>query len=166
MNKLKVIAITLAAVGILEVSAGLFAQQSKSGGKGQRAGEPEQPATKGFAPVDPAITALIEARLATAREVFEQEMARIEQTLPPFPDDISVWSRRWMEEQLRLSPNPADKIAAIQAHLERSRRLERIAEQYSKSGQFRPSDALKARYFRLEAEQMLAEARATRPGVH
>ncbi len=82
MNKLKVTAVTLAAVGILEVGAGLPAQQTNGDGAGERVGEREQPAVKGVAPRDPAIKALIEARLATAREVFEHEMARLEQTLP------------------------------------------------------------------------------------
>ena len=151
--------------GILVVSAGLLAQQTNGGGAGQRGAEPDQPAIKGLAPLDPAVKALIEARLTTAREVFEQEIARIEQTLPPFSDDTSVWSRRWMEEQLRLSPKPADKLAAIQAHLERAKRIEKSTEQYAKTGQFRTADALKAKYFSLEAEQMLAEARATQPNV-
>ena len=159
MNKLKLIAVTLVSFGILEVGAGLLAQQTKVG-PGERSEQPKQATRTGAAPLDPAIKALIEARLATAREVFEQEFARIEQTLPPFPDDASLWSRRWMEEQLRLSIKPADRLAAIQAHVERARRLEKITEQYGRTGQFRTSDGLKAKYFRLDAEQLLAEARS------
>jgi hypothetical protein len=161
MNKLKVIAVILASVGIRTVGAGLLAQPTKGDATGQREGDPNQPTSKGLVRVDRAINALIEARLAAAREVFQQEIARIEQTLAPFPDNTSVWSRRWMEEQLLLSPRPADKFAAIQTHFERTERVEKITEQYAKTGQVRTSDALKAKYFRLEAEQMLAEARAS-----
>ncbi len=58
---------------------------------------------------------------------------------------------------MRLKPKPADNIAAIQAYVERSSRLEKIAERCAKTGECRTSDALKAKYFRLEAEQMLKE---------
>ncbi len=165
MTKLKVIAVALASLGIPALGAGLLAQQTGGGGAGQRDGEPDQPTTKGLGPVEPAIKALIEARVETAREVFKQEIERYEHTLTIFPDDTSVWSRRWMEEQLRLSPKPAEKLAAIQAHLERVKRPERIADQYAKIGQGRVSDALKAKYFRLEADQLLAEAQVTHPNV-
>lgn len=70
-----------------------------------------------------------------------------------------------MEDQLRLGPGPAGTLAAIQAHLLRMKRLEGIADRYAKAGQGRVADALKVRYFRLEAGQKLAEARATFPGV-
>jgi hypothetical protein len=166
MTKLKVIAVPLASVAILSAGAGLLAQQTGGGGAGPRGGEPGQPAAAhGLAPVAPAIKALIEARIGTARGIFELEMKRFEDALTIFPDDTSVWSRRWMEDQLRLGPKPAEKLAAIQAHLERVKRLEKIADQYARTGQGRTSDALKAKYFRLEAEQMLVEARATQPDV-
>jgi hypothetical protein len=160
-----VIAVTLASVGILAGGAGLLAQQTKGGGAGQRGGEPGQPALKDPVSVDPEIRPLIEACVATAREVFEQEIKRYEQTLTAFPDDTAFWSRRWMEDQLRLGLKQAEAVAAIQAHLDRVKRLERIAEQYAKAGQSRPSDALKAKYFRLEAEQMLVVARTMYPNV-
>jgi hypothetical protein len=160
MTKLKVIAVTLASAGILTVGAGLLAQQSKGSGVGQRVGGPGEPATKDTVSVDPAIKPLIESCVATAREVFEQEIKRYEETLTAFPDDTAFWSRRWMEDQLRLGLKQAEGLAAIQAHLERVKHLEKIAEQYAKAGQGRTSDALKAKYFRLEAEQMLVVARS------
>ncbi len=64
-----------------------------------------------------------------------------------------------MDEELRLHADPAAKLTAIADHLERVKRLEEIADNYARAGQGRHCDALKARYYRLEAEQMLAEAR-------
>jgi hypothetical protein len=165
MTKLNSIAVALASVGILAAGAGLLAQQPGGVAAGLRGGEPDRPATKDHAPVEPAIKALIEGRLRTAREVFEEEMGRYEHTLTLFSDDTSVWSRRWMEEQLRLSPKPAERLVAIQDHLKRVKRLEIVAQQYAKTGQGRISDALKAKYFRLEAEELLAEAKASHPNV-
>jgi hypothetical protein len=156
--------VTLASVGILTVGAGLLAQQTKSSA-GQRHGEPGRPATKDIVSVDPAIKPLIESCVATAREIFQHQMKQYEDTLTAPPDDTAFWSRRWMEDQLRLGLKQADGLAAIQAHLERVKRLEKIAEQYAKTGQGRPSDALKAKYFRLEAEQMVVVARTMYPNV-
>ena len=165
MTRFKLFAVAVPFLAVLAVGAGLLAQQTGGGDLGQRDGKPDQPTAKGLAPVDPAVNALIKARLETARDVFKHEMDRYENTLTLFADDTAVWSRRWMEAELRLSPTPTEKLAAIQAHLERVKRLETIADQYAKAGQGKTLDALKAKYFRLEAEQMLAEARATQPNV-
>ena len=160
MNKLNVVAVTLVTVGLIPVGAGLLAQQPKRGGAGQRNGQSGQTTLTDMTPANPVIRAIVEARLATARQIFEEELTQIQQTNVPFTDDISVWSRHWMEAQLRLSPTMADKRAAIQAHVERARRVEKIAVEQANAGNFRTSDSLKAKYFRLEAEYLLAEARA------
>ena len=152
--RIRLATLPLAFVVSLGVGAVLLAQQ----GGGGRAARPEPPA-----PADPAIRPLIEARIETAREVYEQEMMRYEQTLTLFPMDIADWSRRWMEEELRLRTKPAERLLVIRDHWERAKRLEGIVEQYSKTGQGRKADALKFKYFRLEAEQMLAEARTASP---
>jgi RND family efflux transporter MFP subunit len=112
-------------------------------------------------PKEPApIRALIEERAATARQIVEEDMQRLKASLALPGDEVPIWSRRWMDEQIRLNPAPAERIAAIQAHLARLKELEQILDGYTKTGQGRVSDALKMKYYRLEAEQMLAEARA------
>ena len=165
MTNFKLVAVAVLFLGILTVGAGLLAQQTGGGDVGRRNAKPDQPAASGLAAIEPAVNALVKARLETARDVFKHEMERYEHTLTLFGDDASVWSRRWMEAELLLSPNRAEKLASIQAHVERVKRLESIAGQYAKTGQGRASDALKAKYFRLEAEQMLVEAQATQPNV-
>ena len=79
-------------------------------------------------------------------------------------DDAPLWSHRWMDEELRLATGPAARIAAITAHLERVRSIEQIAEARKESARGTDVDILKARYYRLEAEEMLADARAN-PGA-
>ena len=115
--------------------------------------------------IDPAIRSLIEARIETARGVFERVMKRYEQSQVLIHEDTPVWSRRWMEEEISLSTTSAEKVSAILKHLERTKKLEQIVDQYAKVGQGQVEDTLKCKYFRLEAEQMLAEVRAASPDV-
>ena len=129
--------------------------------RGSGAEAPGGPAAKDSEAASPASTALNEARLATAREIVQREMQRIESTVTPAVEDAPVWSRRWMDEELRLRTDPAARLAAIADHLERAKRLEQFADNPARTGQTRQSDALKARYYRLEAEQILLEARTT-----
>ena len=161
MTRRNVTAVTLVTIGILTAGAGLLAQQT--GGRG--AGRDPAAVDKGSASADPTIRALIEARVATAREVFEREMSRLENVSPISYEDAATWSRRWMDEELRLNPSPAESLGEIRDHLERVKRVEENASGYARAGQGRLADVLKAKYFRLEAEQRLAEARAQYPGV-
>jgi hypothetical protein len=163
MRNVKRLAILLTSLGVLVASQGLIAQQP--GGEVRQPVRNPARSTTGNRAVDPGIKALIEARLATAREVYESDIQRYQGFVAPPSDDTAVWSRRWMEEKLQLNPGPAETLASIWDHLERVKQLEAIAEAYARNGQGRKSDALKMRYYRLEAEQLLAEARAAHPGV-
>ena len=120
-----------------------------------------RPAATGSVIAAPAVKALIENRLVTAREIVQSEMQRLETTVRQAVEDTPLWSRRWMDEELRLQTDPAARLIVIADHLERAKRLEQITNNLAKAGQCRHSDALKARYYRLEAEQMLLEARPT-----
>jgi hypothetical protein len=117
-------------------------------------------AAKGRETAAPPSRALIEARMATAREVVQREMQRLETTVNPAVEDTPVWSRRWMDEEVLLRTDPAARLTAIADHLERTRRLEQFADNLARAGQARHSDALKARYYRLQAEQILLDARS------
>jgi hypothetical protein len=165
MTRRNLIATAFASLGGLTVGAGLLAQQSRIGDPGQRIGAPTQPAPKGSEPAALASKALVEARLATAREIVLSQMQGHEtasvRSAIPSADDTPVWSRRWMDEELRLRTDPVARLAAIADHLERTKRLEQMADNLARSGHLRHSDALKVRYYRLEAEQILLEARAT-----
>jgi len=157
MAKLKAIVAACVFFGVLALGTGLIAQQRTGGGANQ---------TKGIVPMDPTVKALIEARLAVAKEVFETTMQRHKETFAKgVLDDMAVWSRRWMDEQIHLDPNPIKNVAAIQDHLERTKRIEAMVDNYAKTGQGQAEDTLKVKYFRLEAEQMLAELRIVNPGL-
>ncbi len=161
MTRLKVIAAVLTPLGILTAGAGLLAQQARIGNADHQVVLPFPSAPKGNDAIAPAIKALIDARIATAREIVQSQMQRAESSVAAPADDTAEWSRRWMDQELRLRIDPAARLAAIADHLERTRRLEQIAQNLAGSGQLRHADELKAKYYRLEAEQMLSEVRAT-----
>jgi hypothetical protein len=153
MAKLKLIVAVLAFFGVLVLGTGLIAQQRAGGRVGQ---------TTGAGSMAPTIKALIEARIAVAKEAYETTMA------PPRDgplDDMPLWSRRWMDEQILLDSSPIKRLAAIQDHLDRTKLLEAIAEQRVQSARGRVTDTLKVKYFRLEAEQMIAELRIINPAL-
>ncbi len=147
MTRPRMIVATLASLGGLAMGAALLAQQPGAGA----------------AKEGPTGKALIEARLAAAREVFQGGI-RLWQDARAELDDVPLWSRRWMDEELRLAADPAARLAAIAAHLERLRQVEQIAQAHKESARGTEVDVLKARYHRLEAEEMLADARAN-PGA-
>ena len=157
MTKLRGIAAVLAFFGVLALGTGLIAQQGTGGEVDQR---------KGMDPMNPTVKALIEARMEVAKGVFEATMQRKKETLVKGAfDEMPAWSRRWMDEQIHLDPSPIKSLAAIQAHLDRIKRIEEMVGNEAKVGQGNAEDGLKMKYFRLEAEQMLAELRIINPGL-
>ena len=112
------------------------------------------------------IRSLAKRRLETSRAIYaqqvERQMANAEVVIRNF-DDMSIWSKHWMEDEIRLDAAPAARVAAIQSHLVRMKVVEERMMNWAKVGQIRESDALKANYYRFEAEMMLAEAQNGRP---
>src|SRR5690242_19983338 len=111
MTSPRMIVATLVSVGGFATGAALLAQ-----GPGE-AGQPAKEA--------PAGKALIEARRATASEALEVTM-KLWQSGRADLDDVPLWSRRLMDEQLRLAADPAARLAAITEHLERVRGIEKL----------------------------------------
>jgi hypothetical protein len=63
-----------------------------------------------------------------------------------------------MEDRLRLARTPEDRLAAIREHRNRMIVHERLTRKYAEAAQVAPAEVLKAKYYRLEADQLLAEA--------
>jgi len=94
---------------------------------------------------------LLEKRAEAARKVYQANMNRFKAG-QALPSELFGWSERWMEAELALVEKPADRAKVLQAHLARTRDVERIAIGYAKTGQGRQADADAATYYRLEAE--------------
>ena len=77
--------------------------------------------------------------------------------------DIEVlyrWSHRWMDADIAASNTKQDVIAAAEAHLKRMTDLEKAAPELKKVVDVFPASAeAAATYYRLDAEDSLAEAR-------
>jgi RNA polymerase sigma factor (sigma-70 family) len=101
--------------------------------------------------------ALAEARVETAREILRvQEVLHREGEASL--EGFTEWSRRLMEARLHLAEAPAERIAAIREHRDRMLILERRLSQRVKSATVPLTEFLKGKYFRLEADELLAEA--------
>ena len=105
--------------------------------------------------------ALLEARIETAREIINRELDLFgdPRAATNMGDRIPAWSRRLMEDRLRLADTPGARLDAIREHRNRMISLERQIRRYTEAGApIQPAEAFKVKYYRLEADQLLAEA--------
>ena len=121
----------------------------------QGAGGPPVGAARGPALNDTA-RKYLKARVETARQIVEADMTRYINGVGNGAD-IPAWSHRLMADRLRLARNAADRIKAIREHRRLMIDLEEMMAAFARIGQVRTADALKAKYHRLEADQLLAE---------
>ena len=102
---------------------------------------------------------LAEARYKAAVKQFEEvwtyyRQARTDSFLTYY------WSRLVLESQNDLSDKRSDRIAALEAHRERMRRLEALVLKVRKLGFSYSTDVGATEYYRLEVESWLEKARA------
>jgi hypothetical protein len=107
------------------------------------------------------VTSLLEARIETARKILQQAMDALR--LPGELEngaltEIPVWSRHIMDDRLRLASTPAQRLAAIREHRNRMVALDRRMGNLVQAGLGSVVYALKFKYYRLEADQLLTEA--------
>jgi hypothetical protein len=102
-------------------------------------------------------TALMESRCRFAESAY-RAYSRDNRDV----EKIYKWSRRWMEGTCALKPGLRDKVRAIEAHLERMRRLETVTEARYKmpGGTADVGDLPATQYYAAEAEIWLREAKA------
>lgn len=94
---------------------------------------------------------LLQQRLETVQEVFEQKMDRFkanEGTL----SELFAWSERWLDAQLALSANESGRREACKNHLNRTHQVELVLVSQVSAGRAQQADAAAAKYYRLEAE--------------
>jgi RNA polymerase sigma factor (sigma-70 family) len=105
--------------------------------------------------------AFLEARIETAREIINRESDLLgdPRAATNMGDRIPAWSRRLMEDRLRLADTPGARLDAIREHRNRLISLERQIRRYTEAeAPIQPAEAFKVKYYRLEADQLLAEA--------
>jgi hypothetical protein len=72
-------------------------------------------------------------------------------------EKVYRWSRRWMEAERDLATTKAERVAALQGHLERMKKLEEEVQGYAR-GTIPFQQLAATKFFRAEAETWLAEA--------
>jgi len=112
------------------------------------------------APPDPKVPApLAKKRLDAARKTFEGYLRMFRNKGSPDPEKLYVWSRRLMEAEQALGDDKSTARAAVQAHLDRMKELERICADFARAQQGLQVDAEAARYYRIEAEIWLSQTK-------
>ena len=165
LTRLKAVAFLLMAIGggAAGVVAVAQSRQAVDQGVARHEAVPEAARRRD----DQASKTVAAARIETARSAINMLMD------PQFaPDDrasmyraydaIPIWSHRLMEDQIRAAVDRAGRVAAMQEHRDRMKKLEDLYSELRK-GESRylwDTDVLNVKYHRLEAEQLLAEAGA------
>jgi hypothetical protein len=110
----------------------------------------------------PEKTGNAKARAAAARKVYEHLMERykVDPNFQNEPERSYLWSRRWMEAEREAAATKAGRVAAVEGHLERMKKWEKIFKEGRERGIFSPADVGAAEFYRLEADDWLAEEKA------
>jgi hypothetical protein len=140
----------LMAWGVIVAAGGFFAFRLA-------AGEQKEAAT-GPAGEKPA--ALQKGLLEAARKAYEFDALRSRNAEAVSPEEIYLWSRRWVEAEVDLAKTKGARVDAHRDHLDRMKTLEARTKALAAAGQGREGDAVAGRYFRIQAELWLEHAQA------
>ncbi len=77
-------------------------------------------------------------------------------------DTLLEWSRRLLESELALADGPAGHEAALARHWMRAWQSEAVTRDLSERGRKATAEVMAARYVRLDAELLWAQARQAR----
>jgi hypothetical protein len=98
-----------------------------------------------------------QARYQSAMKQYEEtwsyyQQARIDSY------QVYVWSRLVLDSRAEMGDKPADRVAALEDHLSRMRKLETLIKKVRRLGFGRSYDVGASEYYRLEAEHWLERA--------
>jgi hypothetical protein len=127
---------------------------------------PDPPAPPAPIPPDQAaaLVALLPARHRAAQKQFDQTWSYYRQArIDVF--QVYVWSHFVLQTQFDLSDQKTDHIAALEAHLDRMKKLEELLKKVRRLGFGQAIEVGAVEYYRIEAEYWLAHARAQAQGA-
>jgi len=109
-------------------------------------------------------TALLKARVALAEKAYHEAWEEFGRTqrfgnflvLVGRPEDVYIWSVRWLQAQRDLSTKHEEQVAAIQAHLQRMIELQKRVKSVSKE-LLQPRAEFEVEWYRLEAQLWLVK---------
>ena len=106
-------------------------------------------------PASPKAAKLLQKKLEAARTAFKE-------VWPGQWGDIEVpyrWSCRWLKVEQELSPRTEDHVAALQAHAERMRELERVVKGLHQRRLVTLDQVRATEFYVAEAEAWLGQAK-------
>jgi hypothetical protein len=74
--------------------------------------------------------------------------------------DVYLWSRLLLDSRQAISTKPAERIAALEEHLEHMKKLETLVKKIRRLGFGRSSDVGASEYYRIEAECWLTDVKS------
>ena len=107
-------------------------------------------------PDAPQPSASSEDLVEAARSAYEFHQRLFQNARGPTPDDLYVWSKRWMVAERDLHPDAGEAAKAVKAHVERMEQLAALAKASHEAGRAHGGDVLAAKYYLTEAKLMLA----------
>jgi multidrug efflux pump subunit AcrA (membrane-fusion protein) len=130
-----------------------------------RTGPPERPrddpAPKPAAADAADVKALARARREAAEKVYGALLKQRQLGLAGADaEQFYLWSRRWLEAQRDASGTKEERLAALEAHLQRMTDVQKVAAQLAKAGQAPTWQGAAADFYRTEAELWLAQEKA------
>jgi hypothetical protein len=107
----------------------------------------------------PALSDLKKARVETARLAYEASFQALNAGKVD-AERVYLWSVRLLEAQRDLSDKEAERLTALEGHLDRMKGLRKVAEARYKLGQTHQGEVFAADYYIAEAEIWLARVKA------
>jgi hypothetical protein len=105
-----------------------------------------------------ALRALLQARHRAAQKQFDETWVYYKQArTDAYP--VYVWSHFVLQTQFDLSDAKPDQLVALEAHLERMKRLEDLLKKVRRLGFGQAIEVGAVEYYRIEAEYWVAHAR-------
>jgi len=123
---------------------------------------PEPPPPPAPIPADQvaALAGQLRARHRAAQKQFDETWVYYTQArTDSFP--VYVWSHFVLQTQFDLSDKKPDQIAALEAHLDRMKKLEELLKKVRRLGFGQRIEVGAVEYYRIEAEYWLAHARVS-----
>jgi hypothetical protein len=107
------------------------------------------------------LSALANDRIQAAKKQFDETWLYYKQDrIDSY--QVYVWSRLVLDCQREMAQKPADRIAALEEHLDRMKQLEALVTKVRRLGFGRSYDVGASAYYRAEAEYWLEREKSLR----
>jgi hypothetical protein len=103
---------------------------------------------------------LAKARLESARKTFTEVWRVHHEGRFSRTESVYLWSCRWLAAERDVNPAKADQVAALKAHWDRMKDLDRNTREKYRSRLIPVEEVTAAEFYRLEAELWWTQAKA------